>query len=188
MHKVRLTVSPQIFIFGLFFLAFLLRLTRLIPNMELITTSLILSSVYLSRKHTLLLTLVTMAATDLFLGNTNIFLFTWSGFLLPILFISLFRIGKIKSEIVKIIGLGLGANLFFFIWTNFGVWALDSWGMYPKTLPSLISCYINALPFLKNQICSTLLFLPLFYTLFRMSVLKISRYRLSWSSNHVFFR
>ena len=188
MHKVRLTVSPQIFIFGLFFLAFLLRLTRLIPNMELITTSLILSSVYLSRKHTLLLTLVTMAATDLLLGNTNIFLFTWSGFLLPILFISLFRIGKIKSEIVKIIGLGLGANLFFFIWTNFGVWALDSWGMYPKTLPGLVSCYINALPFLKNQICSTLLFLPLFYTLFRASVLGINQLHHSRSGNHVSFR
>src|SRR3989304_6074918 len=118
MHKVRLTVSPQIFIYGLFFLAFLLRLTRLIPNMELVTTSLILSSVYLSRKHTLLLTLVTMAATDLFLGNTNIFLFTWSGFLLPILFISLFRIGKIKSEIVKIIGLWVGRNRLFFILLN----------------------------------------------------------------------
>jgi hypothetical protein len=168
----RLQTLTQIFkknrapIIILFFLAFLLRLTRLIPNMELVTTSLVLSSFYLSRKHTLLFTLITLIATDLLLGNTNIFIFTWTGFLLPILVLpGLSRRISHLPTFLNTITMALGTNVFFYLWTNFGVWALDSWGMYPHTLPGLISCYINGLPFLKNQISSSLLFIPLFQTL-----------------------
>jgi hypothetical protein len=169
----------------LFFLAFLLRLTRLIPNMELVTTSLVLSSFYLSRKHTLLFTLITLIATDLLLGNTNIFIFTWTGFLLPIFLSKLLIPQPFRSlsgggpSIFKLIRFGIISNVFFYLWTNFGVWLLDSWGMYPHTLPGLISCYINALPFLKNQICSSLLFIPLFQTLIKQAYHILRRNQLS---------
>jgi hypothetical protein len=159
--------NNKIFIYFVFVLAFFLRLSRWIPNMELVTTAMLLSSLYLSRNTSLKLTLLLMIATDLFLGNTHIFLFTWSGFLLPIILIKLFMTQPLRSlgegglSMIKVTALGIGSNLFFYLWTNFGVWLLDSWGMYPKTLQGLIHCYINGLPFLHPQLASTLLFVPL---------------------------
>jgi hypothetical protein len=148
------------FIYILFILAFILRLVRLIPNLELVTTAMLLSGLYLSRSISLKLTLFLMAATDLILGNTLIFIFTWTGFLFPVLLISKSNSNHHPS-IVKATGFGVLSNIFFFIWTNFGVWLLDSWGMYSKSLPGLFQCYVNGLPFLKTQLESTLLFVPL---------------------------
>ncbi len=52
-------------------------------------------------------------------------------------------------------------TIVFYIWTNFGVWATDSWGMYSHDLNGLWRCYVNGLPFLKTQMASTCLFVPL---------------------------
>ena len=38
---------------------------------------------------------------------------------------------------------------------------MDSWRMYSKDLSGLLSCYIMGLPFLKNQIISTVISIPL---------------------------
>ncbi len=166
-------MANKYFIYLVFILAFVVRLLRLVPNMELVTLAMLLASVYLSRNSALKLTLLVMAATDLILGNSNIFVFTWSGFLLPILLISSLKIRNSKFEILKSTGAGIASNIFFFAWTNLGVWILDSWGMYPKTAAGLIRCYINGLPFLKNQLESTLLFVPLgFYLINKMLAVK----------------
>jgi len=146
---------------ALFLVAFLLRLSRILPNFEFVTTAMVISAAFLTRKHSFLLTLAILAATDAILGNTNILIFTWSGFLLPSLILP--KLSTINHQLLtfKSLGFGLASNLFFFLWTNFGVWALDSWGMYPHSLPGLISCYINGLPFLKTQLESSLVFIPL---------------------------
>lgn len=141
----------------LFLLAFAERTAfDLGPNVELVTMAMIISSFYLGRNWSLWLVFLIMAASDLFIGTTSIFLFTWSGFLIPTVFIS----QKLKSMFAGTI-IGLGSNLFFYIWTNFGVWLLDSWGMYSRDLAGLTMSYINGLPFLKLQLLSTLLFVPL---------------------------
>ena len=148
---------------ALFLITSVIRISRILPNFEFVTTAMVVSASLLSKKQSLLLILAIMAATDLILGNTNIFLFTWTGFLIPIFVIKKLKNWlKIKNlKIITPLGLGLASNIFFYLWTNFGVWFLDSWGMYPKTLPGLVSCYINGLPFLKTQAESTLIFVPL---------------------------
>lgn len=121
----------------------------------------ILSAAYLGGKQSFWLTLAIIASTDIIIGNSNIFIFTWSGFLIPALLAGkLFSKYKLKGLKKTFQGtfLGVGSNFFFFIWTNFGVWLLDSWGMYPKTLNGLLLSYINALPFYKMQLVSTLIF------------------------------
>ena len=74
-----------------------------------------------------------------------------------------------------IIGTGLGiiASLWFYLWTNFGVWALDSFGMYPKTLLGLIDAYILGLPFFKNNLIGNLLFVPISLTIVELIYQKI---------------
>lgn len=165
-----------LFVF-LFFAAFLERTVfDLGPNIELLTTSLILTSFLLGGRKSFWLTLVVIALSDRIIGNSKIFLFTWSGFLIPALFsgkiISSIKswIGKLTKRLSNTISLplaGVSANIFFYLWTNFGVWALDSWGMYSKDLSGLIRCYINGLPFLKNQLVSSLVFIPLGYLLIK---------------------
>lgn len=45
---------------------------------------------------------------------------------------------------------GLGAATFFFLATNFAVWATS--GMYPHTAEGLLACYVAAIPFFHNQL------------------------------------
>ncbi len=155
----------RVILFLLFLVAFLERTVfDLGPNVELITASVILASYYLGAKKSFWLTLIIMLLTDILIGNTIIFIFTWTGFLIPaILSGALFN--KIKPQRISkyIVGTttGLSANIFFYLWTNFGVWLLDAWNMYPDTIGGLISAYINALPFLRYQIIGSIIFIPL---------------------------
>jgi len=171
-HKTPYT--KHILLITLFLIAFLERTVfDLGANIELVTMAMILASCCLGRKEAFWLILAIMATTDRVIGNTPILLFTWSGFLIPAFFIKggYLKINhylklrlKLKNillpKLLTLTGLGLTSNVFFFLWTNFGVWLLDSWGMYPNTLPGLLMSYINGLPFLKNQFISSLIFIP----------------------------
>jgi hypothetical protein len=127
-----------------------------------------------------------MAITDLVIGNTRIFIFTWSGFLLPILVIP--HLNKLLrslslSQIICTTGLGIISNLFFFLWTNFGVWILDSWSMYPRNLAGLLHCYYMGLPFLRLQLSSTLVFVPLVFITLNIIKHWILKFKPRWVYN-----
>jgi hypothetical protein len=140
------------------------------PNRELITATMIVTTLTLGRKNSLAVMALLLVLGDLIFGNTSIFLFTWSGFLLPILILpkitSLLN-EKVVTSMLTGTGFGIASVLFFFIWTNFGVWLLDSWQMYPNTLTGLVASYVNALPFLKLQLQSTVLSIPLAIAMWR---------------------
>src|SRR3989344_3042604 len=55
------------------------------PNVELITATMILSSFYFGKKESFWLIFAIISLSDLVIGNSNIFLFTWRGFLIPAL-------------------------------------------------------------------------------------------------------
>lgn len=158
------------FILLLFILAFVERVFfDLGPNTELVTLAMLISAAYLGGKKSFWMTFILIALTDLLIGNSNIFIFTWSGFLIPALVAGeVFK--SFNGRGVKKIGVGtlsgVGANLFFYAWTNFGVWFLGT--MYPKTISGLATSYINALPFLRMQLVSTLIFVPLGFLIFEI--------------------
>lgn len=158
----------KVFLYSLFILAYIERVWfDLGPNIELITLAMILSSFYLNKKIALLLSLGVIAISDMLIGNSRIFIFTWSGLILPLLAISLFKDMKINNILSGTLA-GVSSNIFFFFWTNFGVWALDSWGMYPNTALGLLQSYVNGLPFLKYQLTSTLFFVPLGFVVYKV--------------------
>ena len=154
------------------------------PNIELITMAMILTSFYLGKKESFWLTFAIIALSDRFIGNSNIFLFTWSGFLIPALLSSVF-IQKILKKLVTgyrlpvtvitLSSVALASNLFFYFWTNFGVWFLGN--MYPKTVIGLAMSYINALPFLRYQLISTLIFIPAGFVLTETVISLIKNYQ-----------
>lgn len=162
-QKSKIIKSEIIFATLLIFLGVLFRTSwRLGPNVEFVTSAALLAGAYLGKKWAVFIPLSIMAISDLLLGNTNIFLFTWSAYLFIGYLGNLGHLDnlKIKTKILHATGLGVIASIWFFLWTNFGVWLLDSWGMYPKTLSGLIDAYIMGLPFLKYNLIGNLILVP----------------------------
>src|SRR5215470_7858329 len=56
----------------------------------------------------------------------------------------------------RIIGAALSSSVLFFVFTNFGVWALSS--LYPRTWEGLTACYLAAIPFFRNTIAGDALY------------------------------
>ena len=135
---------------GIIALALITRLMPHPPNFAPITGIALFSGAYFSDKRwTLILPIFCLFITDVFLGFHSLMVFIYGGFLC-ISTISLF-LNKITLWTV------LGASLFFFLVSNFGVWYL----YYPNTWDGFVQCYALALPFYGNTLTG-----DLFYTTF----------------------
>lgn len=131
-----------------------------IPNIETITVVTLLAGSLLGGVWTVMVGLAVVGVTDIFIGNTSILIYTWSAWSVMGFFgyIVRRRAKKPGRHALELTGMGLLGTLFFFLWTNLGVWHIG--GLYPHTWQGLIDCYIAALPFLRNSLLSTLLFVP----------------------------
>jgi hypothetical protein len=79
-------------------------------------------------------------------------LFAYSGFA----FITLFGSHlSMQPQVKKLLPCILGSGLFFWLWTNFGVWLTSA--IYAKSFSGLVACYIAALPFLRNALIGDLI-------------------------------
>lgn len=152
---------------GLIFLAVLWRLinndTMLLPNLELVTAASLVAAVYLRRPFALAVPLVAMALSDWIIGGAGLSLFTWSAFLLIALVGSWLK--RFRNSPHRLIlatgGTGLVGALFFFAWTNFGVWLVADGSFYPHTWDGLLLCYTYGLPFLRGSLVSGLIAAPI---------------------------
>lgn len=101
-----------------------------------------------------------MLISDIYLGNTYIFLFTWSGFT----FVGLLgyalrnKVSYTPKFILSLTGTGILGVLVYDLWTNFGWWLGP---FYPHTVEGLALCYLMALPFTLGHLISTLVVVPL---------------------------
>lgn len=141
------------------------------PNIELVTTAVVVAAMYSGVKAAVGVGFLIMFLSDLILGNSNIFWFTWSAFLIEAVVMGkvFMSIKKHKSiNGIKRLGwgsaAGVGGSVFFYVWTNFGVWFLDNWAMYSRDFQGLLNCYINGLPFLKNSLKSSIVLVPFVLT------------------------
>lgn len=137
-----------------------------LPNIETITVSALLAGSVLGGSYAVIVSLSIVALSDMYIGNDSILIFTWSAWAIIGIFGGLIHKNR-KDDykfVLKITGLGFIASLFFYFYTNFGVWLL--WHMYPHTLSGLIQCYFMGLPFLRNNLVSDLIFIPAASTAF----------------------
>jgi len=94
--------------------------------------------------------IVSFAITDIFFGFHSSLFFTWGS----VLFIGL--ISKyFKSTILKRFSGIFCSVMIFFIFSNFGVWLS---GIYDFTAQGLIECYLLAIPFMFNNLVSSVIF------------------------------
>jgi len=161
-----------IVVFGTFLRIFLNEKVK-IPNFEVMTTISLLSGSFFGGTIAMLIPVLIMFLSDLYFGNTIIYFFTWSAFILITIFGNFIKKDS-KNFLIKITGAGIFSVLFFYLWTNFGWWL--TFGMYPMNFSGLIQCYLAGLPFLKNQLISAIIFAPglaiifsLLFKLFRVT-------------------
>ena len=125
-----------------------------------------LSGYLLGGYYSFIIPLSVMIISDVLLGNTFIFLFTWSGFALIGLIGYYLQTKQNKSirHLPSILGVSIGSILLYDLFTNFGSWL----GWYPPTLEGLAICYTVALPFmlwhlLSTTIALTIVIIPILY-------------------------
>ncbi len=130
-------------------------------------------------KKALLLPLVTIFISDvliqlLFLAN----LFPFEGFynnqwINYLLIASITLIGMLmrKGKIAGILAASVLGPAFFFVVSNYIVWASQGNTMgYTNDFSGLITCYTAGLPFYRNNVIATLIFLPSFLGIYQWLV------------------
>ena len=162
MDKKKILFAIFVIIFGVILRLFLNREVG-IPNFEAVTALSLVSGSFLGSFFAPTIPLFIIFLSDIFFGNTSVYLFTWSAFVIIGLFGSLMKRTS-KHYLLKTTCLGLLSVLFFYLWTNFGWWLTSR--MYEMNLGGLIKSYIAGIPFLKNQLISALIFVPSFSALF----------------------
>ena len=133
------------------------------PNFEAITAISVVSVYLLSGKYRFLIPVISLLISDLIIGNSAIYLFTWSGFIFGYLLALAAKKLKLRG-MTPVVFSSLISVLIFYLWTNLGV-VLQGW--YPLTIEGLMQSYINAIPFLKPQLTSALIYTPLLYIFIR---------------------
>lgn len=135
------------------------------PNIELVMTASVLASIYLGRRWGVGVALISLAISDFVIGNTLIMIFTWSAFALIAFG------GKMIKGPLTGAGYGLAGALFFYFYTNFGVWLIGN--LYPHTFNGLIQSYVMGLPFLKLHAVGSMVFLGSTISLIKLFNLRI---------------
>lgn len=134
------------------------------PNVELILTTSVLASLYLGRRYGIAVALVALAISDLVLGNTMIMIFTWSSFALMALAGTMIKRRPVAAGVY-----GIAAALWFYLYTNFGVWLIG--GLYQHTMAGLLHSYVMGLPFLRLHAVTSVLFLTVSVSLIEILIL-----------------
>lgn len=129
------------------------------PNLEIATAATFLAVLLLRNRWAAVVPFAVVAVSDAVLGNTQIMWFTWSAWAVIGLGAILARHLRGPGRYAAALGVGVGGSLWFFAWTNFGVWLMD--GMYPATVDGLLASYVAGLPFLRTMLLGNLVLVPL---------------------------
>lgn len=138
-------------------------LTRLMPGRPpnfspIEAMALFAGAVFASRYVAVLVPLAAMLISDMVIGLHSGMWLVY-GCMAVIALAGTRLAGRISA--LRVVGYGLGAAVFFFVVTNFAVWAgsIDHpTPMYTPDLQGLINCYIAAIPFFRNQVAGVLVY------------------------------
>jgi len=160
MQNLLTILKKEIFPISLILILVFARLIPHPPNFTpIIAVALISGYFFKNINLSLLILLVAMLLSDLFIGFYENMIFVYASLLL-ITFV-FHKISK-KINFKNLFIYCFAGSLIFFIFSNFGVWALGSPGVldvaYERNISGLVECYILAIPFFGNTFLSTLIF------------------------------
>lgn len=142
---------------------------RLLPhpaNFAPVAAAAIFGGAVLPRRLALSVPLAAMVISDLIIGLHNLILLTWGCYALFALASSHWLHSRIN--LIRGAALTVGASVFFFVVTNFGVWLTS--GMYVHTWAGLIHCYELALPFFRNTLASDIIYTAVLFSLYSLAI------------------
>lgn len=159
--RTRIIIAIALVVFGVVGRFIRIKYFPELYGVETLTTSCLFAGALLGGRYALIVPLVIIGVSDMIIGNTPIMFFTWTAW------IAIGSLGMILHKkrspdttfALKLTGMGVVSTLFFYLWTNFGVWLID--GMYPHTGAGLVQSYVMGLPFLRNQIFGNLVIIPI---------------------------
>lgn len=131
-------------------------------NLELITGVSLVAAVFLHRYFAIIVPLAAVFLSDVVMGNSQVAVYTWSAFAvigLAGLLLRRWR-GQDGKLLLGTAGLGLVSAVWFFLWTNAGVWLLSNGTYYPHGLEGLMMSYTLGLPFFRATLASGVLIAP----------------------------
>lgn len=140
------------------------RMTReslgLPPNLELVTATSFAAMLVLRHPVALAVPLIITVGSDVFMGNTAIALFTWSAWLVIGVAAVASRRLATRHRFWTALGFGVGSSVWFFLWTNAGVWFFARGVYYPAGLDGLMASYVAGLPFFRTMLLGNLVLVP----------------------------
>jgi hypothetical protein len=132
-----------------------------------VTASLLFFGSRMPRKH-FIAPVALLIASDVYLNVWKYGLpITWDQTVIWAWYLGACFIGSGLRERIKPLYVGaaaLGSSVCFFLISNFAVWLAGNLG-YAKDLGGLITCYVAAIPFFRNDLLSNLLFATVFFGL-----------------------
>lgn len=174
MNKILPTLSWQWVIAIVLLLAF----SRLIPHppnfTPLVAMAIFAGASTKDFKLALIIPIIALLISDFIIGFHSTMIFVYAAFVITI---AASHAWLKQFKIFTMVFAGISASLLFFIVTNFGAWLTHE--MYPQTIDGLLQAYIAGIPFFKNTLSSTLLFLGLSF----FASIQITRRHISASSN-----
>ena len=129
------------------------------PNLEIVTAVSVLSAIIFGWRIALIVPIVTMIISDIIIGNSSIFMFTWGTFAIIGLSAVILRKlnDKPKVQVLSSVGFAAAGTFLFFVVTNFGVW-LQGW--YPMNWAGLVDCFVMAIPFYRTMLIGNIILVP----------------------------
>jgi hypothetical protein len=103
---------------------------------------------------------------------------TWDHFVTWAWYAAILLLGTRLREYanwLRVGGAALTSSISFFAVSNFAVWAC--WGMYPKTMSGLMTCYAAGLPFFRRGIAGDLLFSAVMFGLPALAALAVRSHK-----------
>lgn len=145
------------------------RLMPHLPNFTPVGAFALFVGAYLAPKYRwgIFLPVFLMFVSDLFIGfyDAKLMAVVYASFFAY----SLLGIFFVKKKNPANIFLGsFGGALFFYLATNFAVWAFSNW--YPHTIQGLLLSYTMALPFFRFTVLGDLFFSALFFGAYEFAV------------------
>ncbi len=154
---------------ALILLAVSLRVLPHPANFAPVAAVAIFGGAILPRKLALWVPLAAMATSDAIIGFHPLIGLTWGCYALTALVSSYWLK---KPSFAKGASLTLAGSTFFYLVTNFGVWATS--GMYAHTWTGLVQCYWMAAPFFRNTVASDLFYTAALFGTYALAV-RLSR-------------
>jgi hypothetical protein len=163
---------------ALLVIGILSRLVYHTPNFTPVLALALFGGVYLNKRHALIVPLALMVLSDLLIGFHDVIFFTWGSVVL----ISALGLGVRKQKsFPTILGASILSAVLFFLVTNFGVWLFK----YPHSIHGLTQCYVNAIPFFRTSLFSTLAYSAVLFGIYEVVAVRLqqTRFAEAWLAN-----